>query len=240
MVCCLIDNASPFAVAESRGISRICLHLPLRQRRLRNPRHITRGILRPIRLMRRERLNLLAAAAAPPGFPDAALVFADEGPVPRAIEEAVTSQGLDGRGRPLEQREGVPALLAATSCLILASHEEGFPNASVEAMAHAFPVVVTTVGGNPEIDRDGVAGLLVPPRDPAALAKALASLPADPAAACRMGHMGRARAASHFSLERMLDESEALSDNPLGPRPASAAPGEGIATPSGAVPARGI
>jgi glycosyltransferase involved in cell wall biosynthesis len=185
-------------------------------------------------------LDLLAAAAAAlPAFPDAALVLVGEGPMRGAIEEAVTSHGLAGRVQLLGQREDIPALLAAAYCLVLASHEESFSNALLEAMAHALPIVATAVGGNAEIVADGVTGLLVPPRDPAALAKALASLLADPGAACRMGHMGRARVASHFSLERMLGETEALYDRLLGRRPARAAPGEGIATPSGAASARG-
>jgi glycosyltransferase involved in cell wall biosynthesis len=184
-------------------------------------------------------LELLAAAAALPAFPDAALVFVGEGPMRGAIENAAISHGLAGRVHLLGQREDIPALLAAAYCFVLASHEESCSNALLEAMAHALPVVATAVGGNPEIVKDGVTGLLVPPRDPAALARALASLLADPAAARRMGQMGRARVATHFSLGRMLEETEALYDNLLGRPPAGAAPGQGIATTCDAAAARG-
>ncbi len=156
-------------------------------------------------------LDLLeAAAAALPGHPDAALVLVGDGAMRRTIEEAVARSGLQGRVHLLGQREDVPALLAAADLFVLPSHEESFSNALLEAMAHGLPVIATAVGGNAEIVEDGVSGVLVPPRDPAALAGALAALLEDPAAARRMGEQGRARAAKLFPVDRMVQETEAL------------------------------
>ncbi len=156
-------------------------------------------------------LDLLAAAAAVlPAFPDAALVLVGEGSVRGAIEEAVARSGLQGRVQLLGRREDVPALLAAADLFVLPSHEEGFPNALLEAMAYGLPVVATAVGGTLEIVEDGVSGILVPPRSPAALAQAIATLLGDPAAARRMGQAGRARAAKLFPLDRMVQETETL------------------------------
>jgi glycosyltransferase involved in cell wall biosynthesis len=66
-------------------------------------------------------------------------------------------------------------------------------------MAHARPVVATPVGGTPELVVDGETGLLVPPRDPEALAAALRRLLEDPELARRLGEAGRARVAERFT-----------------------------------------
>lgn len=97
--------------------------------------------------------------------------------------------------------DDVPGLLAAADIAVLASHEEGSPNAAIEAMAAGLPVVATRAGGIPEAVVDGVTGLLVPPRDPAALADALSRAIGDPAMRAAMGAAGRARAAAEFGIE---------------------------------------
>ena len=73
----------------------------------------------------------------------------------------------------------------------------------LEAMAHARPVVATPVGGTPEVVVDGETGLLVPPRNPAALADAIRRLLDDPDLAKRLGEAGRRRVEKLFSLESM-------------------------------------
>lgn len=88
---------------------------------------------------------------------------------------------------------------------LLASHTEGLPNAVLEAMAAGVPVVATRVGGVPELVEDGVTGLLVPPRDPPALAEALAHLAGDADLRVRMGAAARRRAAC-FSYKTCRDK----------------------------------
>jgi glycosyltransferase involved in cell wall biosynthesis len=155
--------------------------------------------------------DLLAAAMEVlPRFPDVALVLVGEGALRAALEARVAHAGLRDRVHFLGQREDVPALLAAAKLFVLPSHEEGFPNALLEAMAHGLPVVATRVGGVPEAVVHGETGLLVPPQDPAALAEALSALLRDPDLAQKMGRAGRERAASQFTLDRMVRETEAL------------------------------
>jgi glycosyltransferase involved in cell wall biosynthesis len=86
----------------------------------------------------------------------------------------------------------------------------------VEAMAMARAVVATTVGGVPEIVRDGETGVLVPPAAPAALAAAIRSLLDDPARAARLGAAGRTRAESRFSLTAHVDGVERVYAEVLG------------------------
>jgi glycosyltransferase involved in cell wall biosynthesis len=97
-------------------------------------------------------------------------------------------------------REDVPALLAGCDVFCLPSRAEGMPLVVLEAMAQARPVVATAVGGTPELVVDGETGLLVPPDDVDALARALKRALSDPGLATRMGEAGRARVERDFSL----------------------------------------
>jgi glycosyltransferase involved in cell wall biosynthesis len=83
------------------------------------------------------------------------------------------------------------------------STSEGVSLTILEAMAAALPVIVTAVGGTPEVVTPE-CGLLIPPRDPAALAAAIRTLQADPAAARIRGLTGRARVERVFSIDRMV------------------------------------
>ncbi len=109
----------------------------------------------------------------------------------------------------LGERQDVPRLLNGFDVLVSASaFGEGFSNAIGEAMATGIPVVATDVGDARRILGEG--GSIVPPRDPAALAAALARLRDDPAARQAMGAAARQRILRHFSLQHSLDAFHAL------------------------------
>jgi glycosyltransferase involved in cell wall biosynthesis len=112
--------------------------------------------------------------------------------------------------RFLGGRADVPDLIRVSDLFVHPSHEEGFSNAILEAMAGGKPVVAYDVGGNPEAVEDGETGLLVPVRRPEALADATVRLLRDPGLRNNMGEKGKERATEHFSLERMVREMEAL------------------------------
>ncbi len=95
-------------------------------------------------------------------------------------------------------------IFAAADLVVSASHEEGFSNAVLEAMAAGLPCVVTDVGGNPEAVRDGIDGLVVPPRAPDALAAALIRMALDATARDVMGAAAAARVQERFSVERCV------------------------------------
>lgn len=104
------------------------------------------------------------------------------------------SVGVASRIRFLGQRDDVPALMASADALCQPNlGPEPFGIAFVEAMHAGLPIVATAIGGAREIV-DATCGVLVPPKDPAALADALRRLIADPALRARLGAEGPARA----------------------------------------------
>jgi len=110
----------------------------------------------------------------------------------------------------LGEQAAAERLLAAGDIFVLPSHEEGFSNALLEAMAAELAVIATAVGGNPDAVVDEESGILVRPRDARALAAALKRLADDPALRRRLGEAARARVDERFSLERCVAHYESL------------------------------
>ncbi|MFQ5539515.1 MAG: glycosyltransferase [Candidatus Binatia bacterium] len=142
--------------------------------------------------------------------PDAIALLVGDGPLKEDVEAKVDAIGLSESARFLGTRHDIPELLALMDILVHPSLEEGFSNAILEAMAAGKPVVATDVGGNPEAVIHGETGLLVPPRDPAALADAVAELFSDPRRADQMGKAGRERVEKEFRIDRMVHSMEKL------------------------------
>lgn len=148
------------------------------------------------------------SARLPDGF-QVLCIGRDEGALV-ALERQRAALGLDGMVHFLGVRNDVPAFLAASDLSILASHEEGFSNAIIEAMAARLPLVVTDVGGNGEAVLDGVTGFVVPPRSVEPMGEAILRLAIDPALRQRLGEGGRARVVEHFSFPACVDRYERL------------------------------
>ena len=110
-------------------------------------------------------------------------------------------------------RDNVPDLLETLDVVALPSWAEGLPIVLLEAMAHGRPVVATPVGGTPELVTDGETGLLVPPRDPEALAAALRRVLDDPDLARRLGTAARARVAERFTAAEQARRTLAIYDD---------------------------
>ena len=133
------------------------------------------------------------------------LVGEDRG-IQNNLENEVQSLGIRECVRFMGKRSDIPSLLAASDLFVLPSHEEGFSNVILEAMAAGLPVVATKVGGNSEAVVDGVTGWLVPPRSPALLAEKIVDLLGQPQKAKSWGEKGRERVNRLFTVEQMVDK----------------------------------
>jgi glycosyltransferase involved in cell wall biosynthesis len=163
---------------------------------------------------------LEAATGVSARFPAARFLVVGEGCIVRdgVVVESPYKQELKARAHRLGLadrvvftgfRSDVPALLAEVSVSVLPCiSNEGLSNSVLESMAAGVPVVATTVGGNPEVVQDGVTGLLVPPRDAGALARAICTVLQDRELAGRLGHAGRQHVIEHFSNEQMVRRTE--------------------------------
>jgi len=153
-----------------------------------------------------------AMARLAPAEPGARLLFVGA-PPPRVAElgERARERGLDGRVLVLGHREDIPQILTASDVVVDASYAgAGLTGSIREALACERPVVATDLAGMPELVIEGETGLLVPPRDPEALARALRRVIENPTWAQAMARAGGKRVDAHFSLRAKLDATEAL------------------------------
>lgn len=102
-------------------------------------------------------------------------------------------------------RDDMPSVLAQAQIVCLPTYNEGMPKALLEAAASGCAIVTTDIAGCRDIVRDGETGLLVPPRDEAALADALRTLIRRPELRTRLGEAARRRAEADFSVEKIID-----------------------------------
>ncbi|GFN26990.1 glycosyl transferase [Achromobacter denitrificans] len=146
-----------------------------------------------------------------PAFPQAHLVLVGDGmPLLERLRAQAAGLGLAQRVHFAGRREDIGDVLKAFDVFALPTQREALGTVFVEAAAMGLPVIGTRVGGVPETLREGVTGLLVPPRDPAALAAALERLLADRELRRRMGDAGRnwIRSQGRFSPEIAASEVE--------------------------------
>lgn len=157
-------------------------------------------------------LDLVAAASPVVSlFPQAHFLLAgrEEG-AGTEVRRSIDALGLSGNVHLLGPRDDVPSLMEATDIVVHPSHEEGFSNTILEAMAAGKAIVATDVGGIPEAVLDGETGILVPPGNPKRLAEGMLSLLRDPAKGQALGEAGRKRVQEHFSVQAMVRETEEM------------------------------
>lgn len=151
-----------------------------------------------------------AAAVLAGKVPDVCFLVVGDGGNKKELEEYACQLGLAQRIVFTGFRSDVPDLLSEVAISVLPSLSEGTSNTLLESMAAGVPVIATRVGGNPEVIEDGVSGLLVPPRDSAALAAAMDRLLEDESLARVLGQAAMRRVSELFSLEGSVHETEHL------------------------------
>jgi glycosyltransferase involved in cell wall biosynthesis len=129
------------------------------------------------------------------------LVIVGDGPERAGLEEAARASGQNDRITFAGQVSNVQPFYAAADVFVLPSLSEGSPNVLLEAMAAEVPIVATAVGGVTEIVADEESSLLVPPKNPPALAAAIDRVLQDSALAQRLTTVASALAAREHSPE---------------------------------------
>ena len=157
-------------------------------------------------------LALKAFALIVDRFPRARLVLAGDGLARTELERQAAGLGLE---RVVEfigwvAPDKVPALMNASTIVVMPSHREGLPSVALEAALMARPVVATRVGGLPEIVLHEKTGLLVDEGNHSALANAICLLLEEPQTARAFGDVARRRAQELFSFQRYVDAYDGL------------------------------
>lgn len=163
-----------------------------------------RILLSTSRLVRQKGIDVAIRALAE--LPDATLVVLGEGPERPALEALARELGVAERVHLPGRVPDVAAWLRRASVYVHPARWEGFGLGVLEAMLAGLPVVASNVSSLPELVANGETGLLVPPDDPSALARAIATVTHE------QGIAGRERARREFSVTRMADRTAALYD----------------------------
>jgi glycosyltransferase involved in cell wall biosynthesis len=170
----------------------------------------------------KDHASLLRAAATLKGqWPRLRVVLVGDGPCRADLEQLATTLDLGEHVVFAGRRPHLPNLQRLFDVSVLCSTSEGLPNVVLEAMAAGRPVVATNVGAVADAVVNGETGILVPPRNPPALAAGLSELLANGPRARRLGEAGAARARTHYSAEVALTSLERLyaglsmSDHPV-------------------------
>jgi glycosyltransferase involved in cell wall biosynthesis len=153
------------------------------------------------------------------GFDDVELLIVGGGggaaalgadPEARRLSELAVELGVDHQVtlRGQVPREDMPGILRSADVVVCAPWYEPFGIVPLEAMACGVPVVAAAVGGLTDTVVDRATGLHVPPRDPAAIAVAVAEILSDPELRSELGRAGRQRARSRYSWDRVAAETE--------------------------------
>jgi 2-deoxystreptamine N-acetyl-D-glucosaminyltransferase/2-deoxystreptamine glucosyltransferase len=172
------------------------------------------------RLVRSKAVDVLLRALARLRAPWSLVAAGDGSERPR-LERLARDLGIGDRCRFLGHVAEPADVYAALDVVAIPSYYEGFCFTAVEAALAGLPVVASDASGLREVVEDGRTGILVPPRDPDALAGALERIAADPALARALADEGRRRARERFDPPRLHDELErflerAAAEDPVG------------------------
>lgn len=161
-----------------------------------------------------------AARAILSEIPGARFVIAGEGERRTELEQLAKHPPLAGRVHFLGWRHDTASIYADLDLVLLTSDNEGMPVTIIESLASAVPVVATAVGGVPDLVRDGINGILTPPRDSQAIARASITLLQDSGRRARMGASGRETVIPEHEVETLVGRMTRLYKS-LVPNPAA-------------------
>lgn len=151
-------------------------------------------------------------------LPEARLVILGQGELRPALEKQVRELSLERHVLLPGFRTDVLALMKTCDVFVLSSTMEGLGTSLLDAMACSRPIVASSTGGIPEVVLHEETGLLVPPKDPDALADALVTLLRDEERALRLATAGYERVRKRFSVDRMVQDTVRVYEDVIGDR----------------------
>ncbi len=146
-----------------------------------------------------------AAASIVQAYKNVEFVFVGDGPLRPQIEEKVRELGIEAYCHFYGERSDVGRILQSLDVFVLASLWEGLPISLLEAQYFGVASVVTDVGGNSEVIKNRQNGLLVPPKDPEAMALAVLQILSDDNLRHNFGINGRELIDRKYVLDKMVD-----------------------------------
>jgi len=144
---------------------------------------------------------------------DISLLIVGDGPCMDQIKKISCKFKLKNKIIFTGMRNNIPELLQLMDVYVQTSLYEGMSNTILEAMAAGLPVIATSVGGNNEIVIHKKTGLLIPPKEPGALSKAINCLYVDPEKRKEYGKQGHLKVKHSFSIKKMVTNYQYLYDN---------------------------
>src|SRR5213594_2228686 len=169
------------------------------------------GLVANVRGSKGHNVFLEAARAVLAVAPDTRFLIVGDGVGFDEVRSRVRQLGLDASVHLTGFRRDIPEVMAALDVLALPSiRSEAIPQVIPQALAVGTPVVASTVGGSPELIRDGENGRLVPPADPQALADAILALLREPERARAMARAGQAMVLARYTIDVTIARTTAV------------------------------
>jgi glycosyltransferase involved in cell wall biosynthesis len=165
--------------------------------------------------LKNQKLLIKVASKVLKRVPNVSFVLAGDGPLQTSLRRLTERLGISHKIHFLGNCNNIPSLLSCCDIFAHASQSEGMPNAMLEAMAAAKPVIVTDVDGCMEVIKSGENGFLVKSNDPDEMTEALLTLLRNSDLRQKMGMAGRKLVQERFTVERMVKKTEELYTNLL-------------------------
>lgn len=165
------------------------------------------GILRSVK---GHEITLKAVRTVVGAFPDAKFLIVGDGPRRKALESLVSDLNISSHILFTGFIKNIPEIYAFTDVAVLSSWSEGLPQSVLQAMAAGVPVVVTNVGGVPEVVIHEKTGILVDPGDHEALAQGIIKILKNPLLSTRLAENAKSLVMKEHSVTHMLDKIESL------------------------------
>jgi glycosyltransferase involved in cell wall biosynthesis len=177
----------------------------------RDPRLVRIGMISRMNdPVKRHDLLLRAAKRLAQRFPQLHFVLVGDGPLRVGLEALADQLGLRDRVDFLGDRRDVPSVLATLDISVLPSASESLSNVILESMAAGVAVVAANVGGNPELVKNGVTGLLFPSGDEEQLSRAMETLVTQPELREQFGICARQKAQAEYAIPKIRDRYQEL------------------------------